>query len=49
VITTAGKGGYDRPDVGNVFKVKPPIVITEEQAQRAVEVFERAVKETFRL
>ena len=37
-----GKGGY----YGNVFRIKPPMCITVEDADQAAEVLEEAVRKT---
>ena len=39
-----GKGGYH----GNVFRIKPPMCITKEDADFTAEVFEEAVHKTMR-
>merc|ERR1719186_187676 len=39
-----GKGGYH----GNVFRIKPPMCITKEDADFTAEVFEAAVHKTMR-
>ena len=39
-----GKGGF----YGNVFRIKPPMCITRENADKAVAVFEEAIVETLK-
>ena len=39
-----GKGGF----YGNVFRIKPPMCITKENADKAAAVFEEAIVETMK-